>query len=194
MVGRLREGSSEQLPEHAYVILGCVGMHPGGIHGYRLGRTLSRSALGLPLLGLGQLYRVLHHLEGAGLVKGEMEVNGSRRARYRFTMTAEGGTVFQQWLTRVARGSLPVRDQLLNRLRFADRLSGSVLLRFLKEAVQECQAELEDLGRERRALKDQNGGANPLHSRAIEARLVADRRWLEAVQQLVETASPPCSR
>jgi DNA-binding PadR family transcriptional regulator len=168
-------------------------MYPEGVHGYQLGRRLSRSPLGLPLLGLGQLYRALHHLEGSGLVEGQIEVNGSRRARYRFTMTAKGGTAFQQWLTRMAKGSLPVRDQLLNRLRFADQLSGSDLHRFLNEAVRECRAELEQLTQESKAVKSQRGGAKSLHSMALEARLVADRRWLEAVQQLVETAGPPCA-
>jgi len=192
MESRVRARAVDQLPEHAYVVLGCVGMYPEGIHGYRLGRTLSRSPLGLPLLGLGQLYRVLHHLEGAGLVKGQIEVNGSARARYRFTMTTQGGTAFRDWLTGVSRGSVPVRDQLLNRLRFADQLSGAELRRFLGEAMRECEAELDDLTQEIRAVKSHNEGAKLLHSMALEARLAAERRWLEAVQQFVESAGLLC--
>jgi DNA-binding PadR family transcriptional regulator len=177
-----------QLPEHAYVILGCVELYRDGVHGYRLGQLLLRSAAGLSLLGLGQLYRALHLLERAGLVKGEIEVRGPARARYRFTMTSAGRTAFRQWLTGEPHGSAPIRDQLLNRLRFADQLPGAVLQRFLHAAIRECEAELEDVRCERQQTHVGDVAPEPLLIRALHARLVAHQRWLDDVRQLVETA------
>jgi DNA-binding PadR family transcriptional regulator len=177
-----REGttSSEQLSQVAYVILGYVGMHPEGVHGYRLGRALSRSPLGLPSLRLGQLYRVLHQLERSGCLESHVEASGSRPARYRFTVTPAGRSTFSRWLMSIPEGAGPIRDQLLDRLRFADRLPESALQRLLAEAVRECEAALEKLRH-----RPRGGGATDdtsrLHSMAVEARLAAERRWLDEI-------------
>lgn len=182
-----------QLPEHAYVILGYVALHADGVHGYQIGRLLLGSPLGLPLLGLGQLYRVLHQLEGAGFIAGAIEVNGAARARYRFTMTRKGGTAFRQWLAGGSRGAAPVRDQLLNRLRFADQVPQPTLRRLLAEALKECEGELGDLKRERKAQAT-DGFITPLHNLALQARLVAYQRWLAEVGELLESPPTPGAR
>jgi DNA-binding PadR family transcriptional regulator len=177
-----------QLPEHAYVILGYVALHTDGVHGYQIGRLLLRSPLGLPLLGLGQLYRVLHQLEGVGFITGTIEINGAARARYRFTMTRKGGTAFRQWLVGGSRGAAPVRDQLLNRLRFAEQVPQPALRRLVAEAVKECEGELGDLKRER-SVQATDGFVTPLHSLALQARLVAYQRWLAEVGDLLESGA-----
>lgn len=184
--------AAAQLPEHAYVILGYVGMHAEGVHGYQIGRLLLNSPLGLPLLGLGQLYRVLHQLEGAGFITGTLEVNGAARARYRFSMTRKGGTAFGQWLNGGSRGAAPVRDQLLNRLRFEDQVPRTVLRRLITEAMKECDGELADLKRERRAQATA-GVVTSLHSLALQERLTAYQRWLGEVGKLLE-ARPAAQR
>jgi len=178
--------TAAQLPEHAYVILGYVGLHPEGVHGYQIGRLLLGSPLGLPLLGLGQLYRVLHQLEAVGFVTGTIEVNGAARARYRFTLTRKGGTAFRQWLAGGSRGAAPIRDQLLNRLRFADQVPPPTLRRLVAEALKECEGELGDLERERKAQAT-DGFVTSLHSLALQARLVAYQRWLSEVGELLES-------
>jgi hypothetical protein len=104
-------------------------------------------------------------------------------------MTGHGGTAFREWLTGAVRGSAPIREQLLNRLRFADQLPVSVLRRFLGEAMRETQTELDDLAREGKTQNYPDAGTQPLHSMALEARFTADRRWLDAVGQLVEAAA-----
>ncbi len=185
--------ASEQLPEHAYVILGYVGTYAEGVHGYEIGRLLLRSPLGLPLLGLGQLYRVLHQLESARLVSGTIEMNGAARARYRFKMTKKGEGSFRQWLTGSSRGATPVRDQLLNRLRFADQVPRPVLTRLVSEAIKECQAEIDDLSRTDRD-RPCDADVTPLHRLALQARLVAYQRWLVEVSRLVEGSAPDRDR
>jgi DNA-binding PadR family transcriptional regulator len=164
------------------VILGYVQAYPDGVHGYQLGRMLSHSRLGLRSLRLGQLYRVLHHLESAGLVKSRVEAGGPRPARYRFTVTPEGSASFGEWLASPPLAGGPVAEQVLNRLRFAERLPGSALRRLLDGAVRACQTELDGLRRE----GDPSIETKPLHSMALEARVAAERRWLDELRQLVE--------
>jgi DNA-binding PadR family transcriptional regulator len=180
-----------RLPDLAFMILGYVAMHPDGVHGYQLGRALSCSPVGLPSLRLGQVYRVLHHLEHLGLLGGRVEVGTSRPSRYRFTVTARGAAAFGDWLTAVPRGPLPLRDQVLNRLRFAARLPRGVLAGFLREAIDECEAELDDLARAGDGVSEPRIGGRPVLSLAVKMRLAADRGWLtEAARLLVEEGKP----
>jgi DNA-binding PadR family transcriptional regulator len=182
MTSREQTVANGRLPELECVILGYVQAYPDGVHGYQLGRMLSRSRLGLRSLRLGQLYRVLHHLESAGLVKSRVEAGGPRPARYRFSVTPEGISSFREWLTSVPQAGGPIAEQVLNRLRFAERLPGSALRRLLERAVRACQAELDGLQRE----GDPSIETKPLHSMALEARVAAERRWLDELRQLVE--------
>jgi len=174
------------LSELASVILGYVAMHPDGVHGYRLGRMLSRSPFGLPSLRLGQLYRILHHLERSGLVKSQVESGGPRPARYRFVTTVPGRSTFLKWLTSLPQGSGSMREQVLNRLRFSERLPGSALRCLLQEAARECQEELAVLQRKERSAGAPEAPAKGLHAMAVEARLSADQRWLEDIRSLIE--------
>jgi DNA-binding PadR family transcriptional regulator len=183
------DARDHQLPEIAHVILGYVAMYPEGVHGYRLGRTLARAPLGLPALRLGQVYRALRHLERQGFVRSEIESGGPRPARHRFTVTPDGAAAFRAWLTSVPHGPEPLRDQMLNRLRFVDRLPPAVVESLLREAVGECDAELEALRRHQSlsgATEGRLGGVKPLVGRLMEMRLVADRRWLDEVRRLIE--------
>ena len=177
------------LSELASVILGYIAMYPDGVHGYHLGRMLSGSPLGLPTLRLGQLYRILHHLERTGLVKSRVEATGPRPARYRFVTTVQGRSIFLKWLTSLPHGSGPVREQVLNRLRFSHRLPASAMRCLLEEAARECQEELENLHRHKKSSGSLDGEVSSLHLMATEARLAADRRWLNEVRSLVEEST-----
>ena len=177
------------LSELASVILGYVAMYPDGVHGYHLGRMLSRSLLGLPSLRLGQLYRILHHLERTGLVKSRVEATGPRPARYRFATTVQGRSIFLRWLTSLPHGSALVREQVLNRLRFSHRLPASAIRCLLAEAARECQEELGNLHRHKKSLGGLYGEVNSLHFMAVEARLAADQRWLDEIRSLVEEST-----
>ena len=177
------------LSELASVILGYVAMYPDGVHGYYLGRMLSRSALGVPTLRLGQLYRILHHLERTGLVKSRVETTGPRPARYRFVTTVQGRSSFLKWLTRLPHGSGRVREQVLNRLRFSHRLPASAMRCLLEEAARECEEELGNLHLHKKSSGSLYGEVKSLHLMAIEAQLVADRRWLDEIRSFVEEST-----
>jgi len=180
-------GADQRLPEVAYVVLGYVRAYPEGVHGYHLGRILSRFPLRSASLGLGHLYRILHQLESAGLVKSEVE-DGSPRLRYRLTITLRGEACFSSWLTTVPEGSEATCDQVLDRLRFADRLPGKVVLRLVDEAERECKSKLEELAQHTASEHPPKGEESHVsrpYTMALMARVAADLRWLEEVRQMV---------
>ena len=175
-----------ELPDVAYTVLGYVGMYVGGVHGWELGRRLSRAIHGEPTLGMGRLYRVLRQLERAELVRCRVEPSASR-LRYLFTMTAHGESCFGRWLKHIPRGTPAPCQQLLDRLRFAEQLPQNVLLRLLDEAAHECQREIEGLGQPEPSTRDTGKDTRrQLHASALKARMADDRCWLEEVRRLVQ--------
>jgi DNA-binding PadR family transcriptional regulator len=177
------KGSDARLPEVAYIVLGHIGRAPQGVHGYQLGRNLVHAYDGLGSVRLGQLYHLLRRLERAGLVSGRVEAD-SPRLRYRFTITPEGESCFRQWLRSLPRGSRAIADELLLRLQFADRLPGGALLTLIDEAVHACENDLEELKASAHGVG--TGEPQGVYAMALEARLTADRRWLEDVRRLAE--------
>jgi DNA-binding PadR family transcriptional regulator len=183
-------GKKDALPDVAHVILGYVAMYPDGVHGYRLGRTLSEPPLRVPSLRLGHLYRVLRRLQRARLVACTVEAQSSR-LRYRFSITPAGETAFRSWLVSVPRGSGLTRDHVLERLRFADRVTSRDVLRLIDEAVRACESELADVTQQASSGEEASDGVQPqvsarIYLMARKARLADDRCWLEEVRRLVE--------
>jgi DNA-binding PadR family transcriptional regulator len=187
---RTRRRARRPLPDLAYVVLGHVRVHAGGIHGYRLGQRLAAAPLGVPAVRLAQLYRLLQELGRRGLVARRVEAAGTRPARVVFSVTPAGVTAFRRWLTGPPRGAAPIRDQLIQRLHFADAFPGPALKRFLRDAERECVAELDAL---RVAYAPAaSGGEIPGAARVLVAvalgrRLSADREWLAEIDKLLET-------
>ena len=177
----------ERLPDVAYLVLGHVATSPGGVHGYQLGQQLSRSTLQLPSMRLGQLYRILRRLERAALVVCHVESESSR-LRYRFTVTPRGESVLQEWLTTLPRASGAVCQQLLYRLRFADRLPVAAILRLVDDAGDDLRTTIERLTKGTANNRDRRGDSHP-YDHALKARLAMDRCWLEEVRGLVERSA-----
>jgi DNA-binding PadR family transcriptional regulator len=176
-------GASSRLPEVAYVVLGHVSRELGGIHGYSLGRLLSRSSFRVPSLRLGQLYRILRRLERAGFVKSSVESDSSR-LRYRFTITACGEGALREWLSCLPEESGFTCRELLSRLRFADRMPATMVARLIDDALRQCARDLHVLGE-----RPRNGADPTLYETAFRARLSSDRCWLEEVRRLAERAA-----
>jgi DNA-binding PadR family transcriptional regulator len=186
---RTRRRARRPLPDLAYLVLGHVRGHPAGIHGYRLGQRLAAAPLGVPAVRLAQLYRLLHELGRRGLVACRVEAGGTRPARLVFSITPAGTTAFQRWLTGPPRGAVPVRDQLLQRLHFADAFAGSALRRFLRDAARECAAELDAVRATHAPAADGRetpGAASALVALALDRRLSADRDWLAEIERLLD--------
>jgi DNA-binding PadR family transcriptional regulator len=170
------------------VVLGYVGRYENGVHGYQLGRALSRSPLRVPSMQLGQLYRVLQRLEKVGFVQRHVETESSR-LRYRFTVTKKGGGAFQGWLSRIPEGTGQACEQLLERLRFADCMSPEAVLGLVDSAAQQCQQGIEEL------TAHAGGGSEATgpYAFALKARLADGRCWLEEVRRLVQDATTGAS-
>jgi DNA-binding PadR family transcriptional regulator len=187
--GRSEVRKKAALPEVAYLILGYVAMHPEGVHGYQLGRTLSRPPLRVPSLRLGHLYRLLRRLEQAGLVACTVEAE-TTRLRYRFSITPDGEATFREWWLHPPRSGGLTRDHVLERLRFADRLPSRDVLRLIDGAVRACESESEAMARHGRAGEESCDALPEIGARiylmARKARLADDRCWLEEVRRLVE--------
>lgn len=177
--------SKSRLPDVAYVILGFLESYSDGVHGYRLGRDLSESPLGLPSLQIGQLYRLLRRLERAGLVSCRIETESSR-LRYRFSITAKGSAGFRKWLDSVPRGSGASSEELLDRLRFADRLAPSTLLSWIDAALSRCETELGELTKEVGSNGTNTSQPVPPYVLALSTRLTADHAWLQEARRIVE--------
>jgi DNA-binding PadR family transcriptional regulator len=177
------------LPDLAYLVLGYVGLHPDGVHGYRLGRRLGGTPLGLPSVRLGQVYRLLHALGRRGWLAKRLETGAARPPRWLFTATRAGATVFGRWLAGPPRGGAPVREQLLLRLRFSDQLPDAALRRLVRDAMRECVAEQRELHAALRAAAGVPAGAQALVSLALEKRLAADRSWLAEMTRLVDAGA-----
>jgi DNA-binding PadR family transcriptional regulator len=183
---RAHRGEVTRVREFSYVILGYVEMYPGGVHGYRLGRTLAQSPLGLFALRLGQVYRALRGLERAGLLQSEVEAGGARPARYRYTLTREGAEAFHRWVTHLGNGCGSVRERLLNRLRFVDRLSAPAIRSLLAEAVRECEVELQQVQCPATRGRRPGAGGGGRQGLLLQARIAADRHWLDELAGVVE--------
>jgi DNA-binding PadR family transcriptional regulator len=184
-------GGTVRLREFSYVILGYVEMYGEGIHGYRLGRALSQSPLGLSPLRLGQVYRALRALERAALVRSQLEPGGARPARHRYSVTREGAEAFLRWVSHLGQGAGSVRERLLNRLRFVDRLPPATIRGLLAEATSECDVELRTTQRRAARGRRTDGGAAGLHSLLLQARITGDRHWLDEVAGVIERVYGP---
>jgi DNA-binding PadR family transcriptional regulator len=182
---REESASGGHLPDIAYVILGHIAASAQGIHGYQLGRLLARPGLRLPSLRLGQLYRLLRRLERAGLVACHVE-SESARLRYRFTITPQGEAHLHDWLASLHGSSGSICQQLLYRLRFAERLPVTALLRLIDDAMAECRNALEEIGKAASAARDRRGEVSTIYEHALKTRLATDRCWLEEIRRLVQ--------
>jgi hypothetical protein len=103
-----------------------------------------------------------------------------------FRITSLGESSFQRWLTGVHRESPVARDQLFNRLRFAEQLPAGVLLDSIDDAVRTCKRDLDELRSKPHCGSD--SVTSELYTMALGAHLVAERGWLEEVRKLAEQA------
>jgi DNA-binding PadR family transcriptional regulator len=178
-------GTRPALGDVVYVVLGHVAASPQGIHGYRLGRMLARAPFRVPGLGASRLYRALRRLERAGLVRCQVE-SESARLRYRFAITPKGTAALTRWLTASPSEAGTLCQGVLNRLRFVGLLAPAARARLVDAAAEECAQALAALAAEG-AAGNARGSCEvaDAYVRALRARLVSDRGWIEEVRSLL---------
>jgi hypothetical protein len=101
-------------------------------------------------------------------------------------MTAEGRTRFRRWLTSLPKGGGPIREHVLDRLRFSECLPSTALQRLLAEARRECETQIDALRGDGVDAATRHASGKALHAMALEARLAADKRWLDEVRALAD--------
>lgn len=172
------------LPDFAFVVLGHLERHPEGVHGYELGRALAQAVAGPRF---SQIYRLLRRLERAGMASSRVETESSH-LRYRFSITASGRSALHGWLTRIPDRGVTC-EQLLDRLRFADRLPRECLIRWIDAALSRCDEELGAI-EATSSSHPRSGAEDPAYAMAMKARLTADRCWIEELRRRVERSAP----
>jgi DNA-binding PadR family transcriptional regulator len=179
-----REHTPPSLPDATYCILGMVARHPDGIHGYGLTRERRPTASSGQSMGLGALYRQLERLHRAGLLRREAEV-AATRLRNRFSITPRGEAVLRAWLSRPVTTS----EGFLARLRFAHWLPRTTVLTMIDDVERQVSEDLSSLRRPAKPSAQAQQEEDDLWITAVEARLHAERQWLQALRELVNEST-----
>jgi DNA-binding PadR family transcriptional regulator len=177
--------AASRMPDIAFYILGLVAEHPDGIHGYALMRAGRPAPFAGQSMVLTQLYRRLERLQGQGFLRREVEASGPR-LRYLFSITARGETALRKWLS----SPVATTEGVIERLRFASRLPRAAVLGMLESADRHIADTLTRFRKSAEGHEREPGEGDGLWIRAVEARLDADRQWLQVVRRSVVDSTP----
>ncbi|MBI2911829.1 MAG: PadR family transcriptional regulator [Chloroflexi bacterium] len=164
-------------------LLGLLSARP--MHGYELLKHfLPGSDLGdLYHLEMGQLYALLHRLEGEELVEAELIPQGTRPPRKVYRLSPQGRAAFQDWVTTPVRKVRDLRIEFLLKLYFARQIGRMPALSLVASQIAVCHQEMERLDGARRSAPEE-------FARLVYASRVARARgvleWLESCQRELE--------
>ena len=123
-----------------YAILGLLSLSP--MTGYELKAFYDRSLRFFWSESFGQIYPTLKQLETEGYVTGQDEAPDRGKSRRRYTITADGRTLLQDWL-KLPVESNPVRIELLLKVFFGHVSDGEVMKRHLRTALTNAEERLD---------------------------------------------------
>lgn len=128
--------------EHA--LLGFLRMQP--MHGYELYQTLkSPGGLGSVWhMKQSQLYALLAKLEEHAYVVTQVEPQENRPARKIFSLTPEGRSAFQRWVSAPVTRPRDLRLEFLAKLYFSRREGSQTTRELIRVQEQQCLRWLED--------------------------------------------------
>lgn len=174
-----------------YALLGLLHQQPQS--GYDLRKIFETTALGNYSGSPGAIYPALNRLEKHGLVEGEVDSTTALRPRKVFRPTGAGRETLRDWLVQdLARQDVERRiDELMLRFAFHWVLdSRAATLRFLAGFVDEVEAYVAELGRQRTRFPE----GTPLHPRlALAAGIEQYRacaRWARKAIERFEEEGP----
>jgi PadR family transcriptional regulator AphA len=122
-------------------LLGLLMSEPK--HGYELYAEFNRQLGQVWQIGQSQLYTQLKHLQEAGLVTAETELQPSRPPRKVYQVTPEGREVFFNWVHQPTPYLRRIRVEFLARLYFFRHLSLPGLEELVTEQKAVCRAQIE---------------------------------------------------
>ena len=128
--------------EHA--LLGFLRTRP--MHGYELYQTLrSRGGLGSVWhMKQSQLYALLAKLEEHAFVVAQVEPQENRPARKMFSLTPEGLSAFQRWVSAPVTRPRDLRLEFLAKLFFSRRDGTKATQELIRVQERQCRRWLED--------------------------------------------------
>jgi DNA-binding PadR family transcriptional regulator len=129
-------------------------LHAGRMTGWELAGTVERAIGNFWNLTRSQIYRELHTLEAAGLVRAS---ETGPRERRPYAITPSGRRAFAAWIATEPEEE-KTRFPLLLTMYFADRVPPERLRRFLRQHQLRHERRLEDYERTARALGNSRSG------------------------------------
>jgi PadR family transcriptional regulator AphA len=146
-----------ELPIHAYVVLGMVGL--GSRSGYEIKQDVERSIRFFWTISQAQIYPSLERLESDGLIVGHDEPTGRRRRRV-FGITDLGRATLRAWLADPEPIPFELRDVGLLKLFFADASQDAEAGELLDAVSRRSQERVAALTAIRPAAADLRGQGN----------------------------------
>lgn len=164
-------------------LLGLLATRP--MHGYELLKYFAPSTDlgGLYHLEMGQMYALLHRLEGDELVVAELIPQGTRPPRKVYHLSQQGRTAFHDWVTTPVRKVRDLRIEFLLKLYFARQIGRMPALALVAGQIAVCHEEMERLDDARRSAPEE-------FARLVYASRVARAHgvleWLESCRRELE--------
>ncbi len=143
----MKKKSSDLLTSE-YMLLGLLDQKP--THGYELFKRINDAGdVGMIWrVRMSNLYAQLNKLERDGLITGALQPGDAHPARVQFSITPQGGALFDRWLNTVVTHPRDLRPVFLLKLFFLrQRSENKMLSDLLHSQLAECQrwqAEIED--------------------------------------------------
>ncbi len=164
-------------------LLGLLAARPK--HGYELLKHFAPgSDLGdLYHLEMGQMYALLHRMEGDELVEAELIAQGTRPPRKVYHLSQRGRTAFHDWVTTPVRKVRDLRIEFLLKLYFARQIGRVPALSLVVAQIAVCHEEMERLDDARRSAPEEFARL-VYASRLGRARGVLE--WLESCRRELE--------
>ena len=130
-----RRPLDEMPAEHA--LLGLLAQSTGSRHGYDLAREFQPGSELAEIIRLepGMLYHHLKKMERAGWVTSHQEVVERRPARFVYTLTDEGETELDRWMTEPVGHTREIRLAFLVKLFLARQTDSALAERLIREQI-----------------------------------------------------------
>lgn len=161
-------------------------------HGYDLRTEFVARTGDLWLLNSGQVYTTLERLERDGLVTSIDDADDQSGRRRIYSLTPEGRSALEEWLSSVDADDEPRRD-LVMKVLLAAHFEHSVAIATIDRLRHHLLDRLHEMRRRQRS--DAVTLAGGLVADALVARVEADLRWLDRAEQRLDAhrASSPAN-
>ncbi|HET7873887.1 MAG TPA: PadR family transcriptional regulator [Methylomirabilota bacterium] len=145
-------------------LLGLLNRRP--LTGYEILKRFNRSIVFFWHAKRSQIYAELKRMEGLGLVTSRVTPQTGRPDKRAYAITQAGLAVLRGWLDRPAAVG-PIKDEILLRTFFSDRLSSARAAADLRRQAREHQRVVEEFEGIRAALRARYGPLESSDDRAL---------------------------